>query len=297
MGAVAPPCGRLPAAKVAYPHRVERPDAREMLYEGKAKQVFATDDPERVIVRYKDDATAFNAQKRGTVAGKGEVNNAITALLYPELEDYGVPTHFLARLSEREQLVRRVRIVPVEVIVRNRAAGTFASRYGVEEGLALDPTVIEFCLKSDALGDPPMNAATAVALGHASEDELEMLFDLAAGVNDYLLARFGVAGLELVDFKLEFGVTGDGELVLADEISPDTCRLWDAETGEKLDKDRFRRDLGGVEEAYHEVRRRLEATVGQPLDLPEPDDEHDHHHDHEQRALHLDLEGEEPHDA
>jgi phosphoribosylaminoimidazole-succinocarboxamide synthase len=297
VGADAPPCGNQPAAKVAYPHRVERPDAREMLYEGKAKQVFATDDPERVIVRYKDDATAFNAQKRGTVAGKGEVNNAITALLYPELEDYGVPTHFLARLSEREQLVRRVRIVPVEVIVRNRAAGTFASRYGVEEGRPLDPTVIEFCLKSDALGDPPMNAATAVALGHASEEELEALFDLAAAVNDVLLARFAVAGLDLVDFKLEFGVTGDGELVLADEISPDTCRLWDAETGEKLDKDRFRRDLGGVEEAYHEVRRRLEATVGQPLDLPEPDDGHDHHHDHDHAALRLDLEGEEPHDA
>jgi phosphoribosylaminoimidazole-succinocarboxamide synthase len=275
---------------------VERPDAREMLYEGKAKQVFATDDPDRVIVRYKDDATAFNAQKRGTVAGKGEVNNAITALLYPELEAYGVPTHFLARLSEREQLVRRVRIVPVEVIVRNRAAGTFASRYGVEEGRPLDPTVIEFCLKSDALGDPPMNAATAVALGHASEEELETLFELAAEVNDYLLARFAVADLDLVDFKLEFGVTADDELVLADEISPDTCRLWDAETGEKLDKDRFRRDLGGVEEAYHEVRRRLEATVGAPLDLPEPHDGH-HHHDHEHPALHLDLAGEEPHDA
>ena len=289
-----PHAARPPAA---YPRVVERPDAREMLYEGKAKQVFATDDPERVIVRYKDDATAFNAQKRGTVVGKGEVNNAITALLYPELEDYGVPTHFLALLSEREQLVRRVRIVPVEVIVRNRAAGTFASRYGVEEGRPLDPTVIEFCLKSDALGDPPMNAATAVALGHASEEELETLFDLAAEVNDFLLARFAVAGLELVDFKLEFGVTADGELVLADEISPDTCRLWDAETGEKLDKDRFRRDLGGVEEAYHEVRRRLEATVGQPLDLPEFDDDHHHDHDHDHAAMGLDPVGEEPRDA
>jgi len=269
-----------------------------MLYEGKAKQVFATDDPEQVIVRYKDDATAFNAQKRGTVTGKGEVNNFVTALLYPELEAYGVPTHFLAWLSEREQLVRRVRIVPVEVIVRNRAAGTFASRYGVEEGRPLDPTVIEFCLKSDALGDPPMNAATAVALGHASEEELETLFDLAAEVNDYLMARFAAAGLDLIDFKLEFGVTGDGDLVLADEISPDTCRLWDAETGEKLDKDRFRRDLGGVEEAYHEVRRRLVATVGAALDLPEfvdvDDEQHDHeHHDHG----HAHRDGEEPHDA
>ena len=251
-----------------------------MLYEGKAKQVFATDDPDRVIVRFKDDATAFNAQKRGTVVGKGEVNNAVTALLYPELETFGVPTHFVAQLSARDQLVQRVRIVPVEVIVRNRAAGTFAKRYGVEEGRSLDPTVIEFCLKSDALGDPPMNVATAVALGHATEDQIEALFDLAAEVNDYLLSRFAVAGLDLVDFKLEFGETSDGRLVLADEISPDTCRLWDLETGEKLDKDRFRRDLGGVEEAYLEVRRRLEATVGVPLDLDEPfEDDHDHHDD------------------
>jgi phosphoribosylaminoimidazole-succinocarboxamide synthase len=266
---------------VAYPASVERPDARALLYEGKAKQVFATDDPDLVVVRFKDDATAFNAQKRGTVAGKGEVNNAVTALLYPELEAFGVPTHFVERLSEREQLVRRVRIVPVEVIVRNRAAGTFAKRYGVEEGLPLDPTVIEFCLKSDALGDPPMNVATAVALGHATEDEIEALFELSAAVNDYLLARFAVADLDLVDFKLEFGVDAAGELLLADEISPDTCRLWDRETGEKLDKDRFRRDLGGVEEAYLEVRRRLEATVGAELDL-DYDDEDDHEgHDHE----------------
>jgi phosphoribosylaminoimidazole-succinocarboxamide synthase len=265
---------------------VERPDARELLYEGKAKQVFATDDPDLVIVHYKDDATAFNAEKRGTVVGKGEVNNAVTALLYPELEAFGVPTHFVERLSERDQLVRRVRIVPVEVIVRNRTAGTFAKRYGVEEGRPLDPTVIEFCLKADALGDPPMNVATAVALGHATEEQIEALFEMSATVNDYLLARFAVAGLDLVDFKLEFGVDADGELLLADEISPDTCRLWDVETGEKLDKDRFRRDLGRVEEAYLEVRRRLEATVGVPLDLDEFDEDeadghahdHDHHH-------------------
>jgi phosphoribosylaminoimidazole-succinocarboxamide synthase len=268
---------------------VERPDARELLYEGKAKQVFATDDPDLVIVHFKDDATAFNAEKRGTVVGKGEVNNAVTALLYPELEAFGVPTHFLQRLSERDQLVRRVRIVPVEVIVRNRAAGTFAKRYGVEEGRPLDPTVIEFCLKSDALGDPPMNVATAVALGHATEEQIEALFEMSAAVNDYLLARFAVADLDLVDFKLEFGVDADGELLLADEISPDTCRLWDAATGEKLDKDRFRRDLGGVEEAYLEVRRRLEATVGVEPDLDFGDDEdgHDHDdHDHEGHAHH-----------
>jgi len=256
---------------------VERPKPRDLLYEGKAKQVFATDDPDLVIVHYKDDATAFNAQKRGSVAGKGEVNNAVTALLFPALAAHGVPTHFVEQLSARDQLVRRVRIVPVEVIVRNRAAGTFAKRYGVDEGLPLDPTVIEFCLKSDALGDPPMNAATAVALGHASEEELEALFDLSAEVNEYLLARFAVAGLDLVDFKLEFGVTADGELVLADEISPDTCRLWDLETGEKLDKDRFRRDLGRVEEAYLEVRRRLEATTDVPLDLGDDEEEHHHH--------------------
>ena len=259
------------------------PATRELLYEGKAKQVFATADPRQVVVRFKDDATAFNAEKRGTVVGKGEVNNAITALLYRELGDFGVPTHFIELLGPRDQLVERVRIVPVEVIVRNRTAGTFAKRYGVEEGLTLDPNVIEFCLKSDPLGDPPMNAATAVALGHATEEELEELFDLAAAVNDYLVARFAVAGLDLVDFKLEFGVDADGRMVLADEISPDTCRLWDAETGEKLDKDRFRRDLGRVEEAYQEVRRRLEATVGVDLDLPEYED-HDHEHHHEESA-------------
>ncbi len=232
-----------------------------MLYEGKAKQVFATDDPETVIVRYKDDATAFNAQKRGTVSGKGEVNNAVSAMLYQELEQRGVSTHFLGWLSPREQLVRRVRIVPVEVIVRNRTAGTFAKRYGVEEGLPLDPTVIEFCLKSDALGDPPMTATTAIALGHATQAELDGLLALAETVNAFLQERFAAAGLDVIDFKLEFGFTGDGRLVLADEISPDTCRLWDKDTAEKLDKDRFRRDLGGVEEAYQEVLRRLEASA------------------------------------
>ena len=242
---------------VAYPPPVNPPATRELLYEGKAKQVFATDDPDRVIVRYKDDATAFNAQKRGTVVGKGEVNNAVTALLYGELEDFGVPTHFLELLGPREQLVKHVRIVPVEVIVRNRAAGTFAKRYGVDEGLPLDPNVIEFCLKSDALQDPPMNAATAVALGHATEEELEELFDLSAAVNDYLVARFKVAGLDLIDFKLEFGVDAYGRMVLADEICPDNCRLWDVETGEKHDMDRFLRDLGNVDEAYQVVRKRL----------------------------------------
>ena len=254
-----------------------RPEPRELLYEGKAKQVFACDDADLVIVRYKDDATAFNAQKRGSVAEKGVVNNAVAAMLYAELEAYGVPTHFLEQLSAREQLVRRLTIVPVEVIVRNRAAGTFSSRYAVEEGFLLDPTVIEWCYKSDALGDPPLNTATAVALGLADEAQLEAMFDHAADINDYLTARFGVAGLELIDFKLEFGIDAAGELRLADEISPDTCRLWDFESGERLDKDRFRRDLGGVEEAYQEVWRRLRESQGRPLDLPEHDDfEHEH---------------------
>jgi len=255
-----------------------RPEPRELLYEGKAKQVFACDDADVVIVRYKDDATAFNAQKRGTVSDKGVVNNAVSAMLYGELEAFGVPTHFVEQLGARDQLVRRVTIVPVEVIVRNRAAGTFAKRYGVDEGLELDPVVVEWCYKSDALGDPPMNTATAVALGLADEAQLEAMFDYAADVNDYLGARFAVAGLELVDFKLEFGIDAAGELRLADEISPDTCRLWDAETGEKLDKDRFRRDLGGVEEAYQEVWRRLRDTQGRDLELPEDDFDLDHVH-------------------
>ena len=254
-----------------------RPEPRELLYEGKAKQVFACDDADLVIVRFKDDATAFNAQKRGTVTDKGVVNNAVSAMLYAELEAYGIPTHFLEQLSSRDQLVRRVSIVPVEVIVRNRAAGTFARRYGVDEGFDLDPIVVEWCYKSDALSDPPMNTATAVALGLANEAQLEAMFDYAAEVNDYLRARFGLADLELIDFKLEFGIDAAGELRLADEISPDTCRLWDEASGERMDKDRFRRDLGGVEEAYQEVWRRLRETQGQPLDLPEDDDyERDH---------------------
>ena len=257
-----------------------RPEPRELLYEGKAKQVFACDDADLVIVHYKDDATAFNAQKRGTVTDKGVVNNAVSAMLYAELEAFGVPTHFIERRSQREQVVRRVTIVPVEVIVRNRAAGTFAKRYGVEEGLELDPVVVEWCYKSDPLGDPPMNTATAVALGLTDEGQLAAMFDYAADINDYLTARFAVAGLELIDFKLEFGIDAAGELRLADEISPDTCRLWDLETGEKLDKDRFRRDLGGVEEAYQEVLRRLHDSQGAALDLPEHDD-----HDHDYIAL------------
>ena len=235
----------------------ETPERLRLKYEGKAKKVWETAEPGLLIVEYKDDATAFNAQKRGSIAQKGVMNNAISAKLFTLLSDQGVPTHFLERLSEREQLVRSVEIIPVEVVVRNRAAGSFAQRYGVEEGMELDPIVIEWCYKSDELGDPPMNDATAVALGFATEEDLAELFEMAVAVNEGLSEFFAERDLELIDFKLEFGRTSDGELVLADEISPDTCRLWDAGSGERLDKDRFRRDLGGVEEAYREVLRRV----------------------------------------
>ena len=235
------------------------PERMRLKYEGKAKKVWETVDPELLIVEYKDDATAFNARKRGTIAGKGVINNAISTRLFEMLSDRGVPTHMVERLGDREQLVRAVEIVPVEVIVRNRAAGSFASRYGVEEGLELDPTVIEWCYKSDELGDPPMNDATAVALGFATEEDLAQLFEMSILINEGLSEFFADRNLELVDFKLEFGRTSDGELVLADEISPDTCRLWDMGSGERLDKDRFRRDLGRVEEAYQEVLRRVQG--------------------------------------
>lgn len=243
------------------------PARLDQRYEGKAKRVYATDDPELYIVEYKDDATAFNARKRGTVAAKGIVNNAVSAELYRRLGDAGIPTHLVAHLSPREQLVRALEIVPVEVIVRNRAAGTFAKRYGVDEGTPLEPIVIEWCYKSDDLGDPPMNDATAVALGLATPEELEAMYEMAAAINDLLLPLLADIGLELIDFKLEFGRDAEGELWLADEISPDTCRLWDAETGRRLDKDRFRRDLGDVEGAYLEVYRRL---FGRDLDLSDP---------------------------
>ena len=233
----------------------------ELRYEGKAKKVYATPDPTQFIVEFKDDATAFNAQKRGTVAGKGELNNAITVSLYEMLSENGVPNHLLKKLSECEQLVKAVEIIPVEVIIRNRAAGSFAKRYGVDEGGVLEPTVIEWCYKSDELSDPPMNDATAVALGFATPEDLETLFELAVKINELLSPFFAERDLDLIDFKLEFGKLPSGEIILADEISPDTCRLWDANTHEKLDKDRFRRDLGGVEEAYREVHRRILGAV------------------------------------
>ena len=233
------------------------PQRLTLRYEGKAKKVYNTSSPDLYIVEFKDDATAFNAQKRGTIANKGVVNNAVTACLLSYLEAHGVPTHLVAQLSEREQLVKAVTIIPVEVVVRNLAAGSFAKRYGVDEGLPLQPPVLEWCLKSDALQDPPMNDDTAVALGLATPEQLDELRALSRRVNALLSDFFAARRLRLIDFKLEFGLTATGQLLLADEISPDTCRLWDAQTGEKLDKDRFRRDLGRVEEAYQEVLRRV----------------------------------------
>lgn len=229
----------------------------EQMYEGKAKKVFRTDDPERFIVEYKDDATAFNGQKKGTILGKGGINNRMTNMLMQMLEKQGVPTHFVEELSERETVVKKVTIVPLEVIVRNISAGSFAQRYGVEEGIVFDEPTIEFSYKNDDLGDPLMNQYHALALKLATKEEIETIKTMALKVNAALKEFFLTVGIKLVDFKLEFGRTSDGTVILADEISPDTCRLWDKETNEKLDKDRFRRDLGNVEDAYQEVMRRL----------------------------------------
>ncbi|MBP5240095.1 MAG: phosphoribosylaminoimidazolesuccinocarboxamide synthase [Oscillospiraceae bacterium] len=230
---------------------------RELLYEGKAKKVFATEDPEIVIVSYKDDATAFDGQKKGVIGGKGAVNNRMTNYFMRRLEDCGIPTHFLRELSDRETAVKKVCIVPLEVIVRNISAGHFASRYGVDEGLVFEEPVVEFSYKNDALHDPLLNDDHAVALKLATREEIAQIRTYALRVNEVLKAILSDAGVTLVDFKLEFGKTKDGTLVLADEISPDTCRFWDSRTGEKLDKDRFRRDLGGVEDAYLEMQRRI----------------------------------------
>ena len=229
----------------------------KQLYEGKAKKVFATDDPELLIVSYKDDATAFNGLKRGTIRGKGVINNQMINLLMQYLEKGGVPTHFVKELNERETLVKKVSIVPLEVIIRNISAGSFAKHYGVEEGIVFDAPTIEFSYKNDALGDPLLNAYHALALKLATKEEIETIKQYAFRTNELLKAFWAECGVTLVDFKLEFGRLSDGTIVLADEISPDTCRLWDSKTGEKLDKDRFRRDLGGVEDAYQEIMRRL----------------------------------------
>ena len=227
------------------------------LYEGKAKRVYETEDPNLLIVSYKDDATAFNGLKKGTIAGKGAINNQMSNRLMMRLAKAGVPNHFVEELNERDTLVRRVQIVPLEVIVRNIAAGSFSKRYGVDEGVVFDKPTVEYSYKNDALGDPLLNTSHALALGAATEEEIETIRRYALKVNEFLKAFWLECGVILVDFKLEFGRTADGEIILADEISPDTCRLWDAKTHEKLDKDRFRRDLGGVEDAYKEIMKRL----------------------------------------
>jgi len=229
----------------------------EQLYEGKAKRVFATDDPDLVIVSYKDDATAFNGEKKGTITGKGVVNNVMSNRLFELLGQKGVPTHFVEELSDRETLVRKVTIVPLEVIIRNISAGSFAKRFGVAEGIEFDAPTIEFSYKNDALGDPLMNSYHALALRLATKEEIETIKSMAFQVNEALKEYFDTLNVILVDFKLEFGKTAEGKILLADEISPDTCRLWDKTTREKLDKDRFRRDLGGVEEAYQEIMKRV----------------------------------------
>ena len=226
------------------------------LYEGKAKKVFATEDPALCIVSYKDDATAFNGLKKGTIAGKGVVNNRMSNLMMQLLEKSGVPTHFVEELSDRDTLVKKVKIVPLEVIIRNVSAGSFAKHYGVEEGIVFDEPTIEFSYKNDELGDPLLNSYHALALKLATKEEIETIKKYAFKVNEVLSEYFKTLGIRLVDFKLEFGRLQDGTIVLADEISPDTCRLWDIKTNEKLDKDRFRRDMGGVEDAYKEVFKR-----------------------------------------
>ena len=232
------------------------------LYEGKAKKVFATEDPDLLIVSYKDDATAFNGLKRGTISGKGVINNRMSNALMRLLERQGIPTHFVEELSERETLVRKVNIVPLEVIVRNLSAGSFSKRYGVEEGLVFAEPTVEFSYKNDALGDPLLNDSHALALGLATREELNQIRHYALEINRLLKEFWLSCDVTLVDFKLEFGRPADGSIILADEISPDTCRLWDNATGKKLDKDRFRRDLGGVEDAYREVMDRLERRLG-----------------------------------
>lgn len=228
----------------------------EQIYEGKAKKVFATDDPKIVIVDYKDDATAFNGLKKGTIAGKGVVNNKVSNHFFRLLESRGIPTHYVEQLSDRETAVRRVEILPVEVIVRNRAAGSFSKRMGVEEGTNLACPILEYSYKNDELGDPFINSYYIRALNIATDEEMEQVKNYSFQINDILKSYLDGFGIELIDFKLEFG-RFDGKVILADEISPDTCRFWDKSTGKKLDKDRFRRDLGDVEEAYREIISRL----------------------------------------
>ena len=232
-------------------------EKREQLYEGKAKKVFATDDENLVIVSYKDDATALDGLKKGTITGKGAINNRMSNFIMRLLEKKGIPTHFVEELSDRETVVKKVAILPLEVIIRNISAGHFAQRYGVDEGIVFPQPTIEFSYKNDDLHDPLLNSYHAIALGLATREEIEKVKKMSFEINDIMKEYFASLGVTLVDFKLEFGKTADGQIVLADEISPDTCRFWDAKTGEKLDKDRFRRDMGGVEDAYNEMMRRV----------------------------------------
>ena len=231
----------------------------EMMYEGKAKKIYATGKNDEVIVYYKDDATAFNGEKKDQINNKGILNNAITSMIFEMLNENGIKTHFVKKLNEREQLCKRVEIVPLEVIVRNIAAGSMAKRLGLEEGYKLKTTVFEFSYKDDALGDPLINSYHAVAIGAATFEEIKTILDMTAKINDLLKEFFVKLNINLIDFKIEFGKLPNGEIVLADEISPDTCRFWDATTGEKLDKDRFRRDMGNVEEAYIEILNRIKG--------------------------------------
>ena len=232
-------------------------EKKEQLYEGKAKKVYATNDPNLVIVDYKDDATAFNGEKKGTIAGKGVINNKMTNFMFKMLEKEGVPTHLVEEISDRETIVKKVSIVPLEVIIRNVAAGSFSKRMGVEEGKQLLCPILEFSYKNDDLGDPFINDYYALALGIATKEEIDTIAKYAFKVNEFMVKFFKGLNIDLIDFKIEFGKTADGTIILADEISPDTCRFWDSTTHEKLDKDRFRRDMGGVEEAYQEIMKRL----------------------------------------
>ena len=227
------------------------------MYEGKAKKVFATNDENYCIVSYKDDATAFNGLKKGTIRGKGVVNNKMSNYLMAQMEKVGIPTHFVEELNDRETVVKKVSIVPLEVIIRNVAAGSFSKRLGVPEGTALKTTVLEYCYKDDDLGDPMVNDYHILAMGYATKEELDTISDYSFKVNEFLKDFFKKINVDLIDFKIEFGKTPDGQIILADEISPDTCRFWDATTHEKLDKDRFRRDMGGVEDAYNEMMKRI----------------------------------------
>lgn len=232
-------------------------EKKEMLYEGKAKKVYATEDENLYIVSYKDDATAFNGLKKGTIEGKGVVNNKMSNYLMSLLEKAGIPTHYVEEINDRETVVKKVKIVPLEVIVRNIAAGSFSKRFGVEEGRELLCPTLEFCYKDDALGDPMVNDYHIIACGWATREELDTITEYTFKINEFLKDFFKKINIDLVDFKIEFGKTPDGKIILADEISPDTCRFWDSETHEKLDKDRFRRDLGNVEEAYSEMMTRI----------------------------------------